>query len=314
MSIVMEGYLHKQGSFTSKNWHTRYFILQNNLLLRFDEKPASSRHPGEAKESINLTGCTILRNSFASKGYAFSINGPLGREICVLAAQDMESYNNWFNTLTAATAKKPTPAPNQTVIVVQAPNAPVRASSNTTIVYQQPHPSQPTHSLSTSHLPTQSSWSQYPGNTQPPPPQTYSQPPPQSYSNPPPQTYSQPPPQSYSQPPPSQSLQYGTYSQFAQPYPPPSQQPPPQHSSYPPPQSSYPPPQSSYPPPQSSYPPPQSSYNPPPPQSSYPPSYSQAPPQSYPQPPTSAQPPSAPPSYYNEPPRTPSAYPHLSGL
>jgi hypothetical protein len=39
MSIALEGYLHKQGSISSKNWHTRYFILQNNLLLRFDEKP-----------------------------------------------------------------------------------------------------------------------------------------------------------------------------------------------------------------------------------------------------------------------------------
>eukprot|EP00026_Physarum_polycephalum_P015882 Phypoly_transcript_16677.p1 GENE.Phypoly_transcript_16677~~Phypoly_transcript_16677.p1 ORF type:complete len:243 (+),score=40.85 Phypoly_transcript_16677:114-842(+) len=200
--VLIKGYLKKQGSINSLAWHARYFILKRELLFRYDEKPRSRHYENHAKETINMSACTVSANARSVKAYSFTIY-ERGNPICVLAARDHSTMNRWLRALTSVSLRTTTTtilhSPSK-VLVPTAAYPPPQA-------YQQPPPTQTYQSP-----PSQPYQQPYP------PPQSY-QPPPQSYQ-PPPQAY-QPPPQSYQPPPQSY-------------HPPPQNQPYPPTQSYPP--------------------------------------------------------------------------------
>eukprot|EP01112_Ceratiomyxa_fruticulosa_P006632 TRINITY_DN1747_c0_g1_i1.p1 TRINITY_DN1747_c0_g1~~TRINITY_DN1747_c0_g1_i1.p1 ORF type:complete len:384 (-),score=92.27 TRINITY_DN1747_c0_g1_i1:80-1123(-) len=102
MSITKEGFLLKQGSMNETNWNKRYFILQSNLLLRFDKKPTSSSNPGQAKSATNILGCTIFPSFKTGHQFCIDIVDSAGRKASVLSCSSPEDQKEWIEVLSAA--------------------------------------------------------------------------------------------------------------------------------------------------------------------------------------------------------------------
>jgi hypothetical protein len=97
----MEGFLLKQSDHL-KVWRERYFRMEDNCLLFYNERPADlSVRP---RAIIRLDVCSISpKLQHVGDRYVFVINTPNGARSYTLAATDREMASRWLAALILAT-------------------------------------------------------------------------------------------------------------------------------------------------------------------------------------------------------------------
>mmetsp|Transcript_29279 Transcript_29279/g.47030 ORF Transcript_29279/g.47030 Transcript_29279/m.47030 type:complete len:830 (-) Transcript_29279:37-2526(-) len=96
--IKMQGELVKRAMKSGRNWKKRYFVLKNNALIYYDEKPTEandkSSHP---KGLVEITAKTVVRASPVKKHFAFEI---VARpQVLYVHAESQKEAKRWMDEI-----------------------------------------------------------------------------------------------------------------------------------------------------------------------------------------------------------------------
>lgn len=93
----MEGYLYKKGrgdsSFGRRNWKKRWFVLERQNLMYYEELDLTTGIPVSLRDTINIAGCTCAHFKHHEKKHTFSIKLPGDTNEIILQTLDGRSMN-----------------------------------------------------------------------------------------------------------------------------------------------------------------------------------------------------------------------------
>jgi len=95
---AMEGFLTKRAMKSGRNWKRRFFILKNNAMIYFDEKPTEKNDRiRKPKGIVEVTAKSVVRRSPVNKPFVFELlTKP--QLLCVQAASE-EECKEWISAL-----------------------------------------------------------------------------------------------------------------------------------------------------------------------------------------------------------------------